>query len=268
MAPWLENSLLFIVDQLIAVSPQALPDRKSLESCKIVSHRGERDGKTVFENTFAAFDPIVANNIWGIEFDIRWSKDLVPFVIHDEDAKRVFNQDILISSSSAEQIKTSLPLVPTLASFVERYGGKVHLMAELKEEPYPNPSYQSRVLKQIFSSLRPVDDFHFISLSTDMFQYLDFIPSSARLPVSTTNARSFGDYALKHKTGGVTGHYLLVTHAILTQLHQENQKVGTGFINSRKALFREINKGCDWIFSNQAIKIKNIVDESLKVRKH
>ena len=36
--------------------------------------------------------------------------------------------------------------------------------------------------------------------------------------------------------------------------------MGTGFIHSRNALFRELNRGIEWIFSNRAVHIQGIVD--------
>ena len=92
MSPLLETFLLNMTDTIFSLIPQAKPSLEKLSNCQLVSHRGERDDVTVFENTFAAFDPIVEHGIWGIELDVRWTKDLVPVVIHDTNGERVFKK--------------------------------------------------------------------------------------------------------------------------------------------------------------------------------
>jgi glycerophosphoryl diester phosphodiesterase len=38
--------------------------------------------------------------------------------------------------------------------------------------------------------------------------------------------------------------------------HKKDQQVGTGFIESRGCLFRELNRGTDWIFSNNSVALQ------------
>jgi len=39
--------------------------------------------------------------------------------------------------------------------------------------------------------------------------------------------------------------------------------VGTAYIKSRNSLFRELNRGVEWIFSNNAIEIQSIRNSCL-----
>ena len=109
---WIENLFHTFVDTAYANIPQAFPGKKQLESCKIISHRGEHDNKLVFENTLQAFDQITDNGIWGIEFDVRWTKDLHPIVFHDKDLKRLFNSGIQIHKVTLAELKTDFPMIP------------------------------------------------------------------------------------------------------------------------------------------------------------
>jgi len=84
--------------------------------CKIVSHRGEHDNKTVFENTIAAFDRVKKAGVWGIEFDIRWTKDLRPVVFHDRTLQRVFNSNIELNKVTLAELKEQCNLIPSLRS--------------------------------------------------------------------------------------------------------------------------------------------------------
>ena len=51
----------------------------------IIAHRGA--SALAPENTFAAFQKAIEDGAEGIEFDVRLSKDGVPVVFHDPDAK-------------------------------------------------------------------------------------------------------------------------------------------------------------------------------------
>ena len=84
-------------DALFALWPQPVPTRNALKNCKIISHRGEHDNLTVFENTLAAFDKVLQQEIWGTECDIRWTRDLTPVIIHDTSGQRVFGKQLFIN---------------------------------------------------------------------------------------------------------------------------------------------------------------------------
>jgi len=264
MPSFIENSLLYLIDRLFEYLPQKTPNPSQLSSCKLVSHRGERDNKTIFENTFAAFDPIRDKKIWGMEIDIRWTLDLIPVVIHDSNALRVFGKDFIIADNTWHNCQQELPLVPSLEQFIERYAKHCHLMIELKEEHYPKPEQQKATLQKLLSTLKPQKDFHIIALNTKLFEHVDFLPKLALLPVSTTNTANFSRQAINKNYGGITGHFLLMTRKLITKHHQSQQKVGTGFANSKNALFREIHRKVDWVFTNRAIAIHQIITTHIK----
>ena len=75
---WIEKSFKRLADGVFAVLPRPVPNIEGLRGCKIISHRGEHDNRQVFENTLAAFDRVRDGGVWGIELDIRWTKDLQP----------------------------------------------------------------------------------------------------------------------------------------------------------------------------------------------
>ncbi|RLA05214.1 MAG: glycerophosphodiester phosphodiesterase, partial [Gammaproteobacteria bacterium] len=69
----IETLLQRLADILYAGIPRSRPSLRSLQNCKIVSHRGEHDNNSVMENTIAAFDRVVERGVWGIELDVRWT---------------------------------------------------------------------------------------------------------------------------------------------------------------------------------------------------
>ena len=261
---WVKNYSQNALDCVYAGIPQTFPGGEILKKCKIVSHRGEHDNQTILENTFPAFDAVCSKGVWGLELDIRWTKDLQPVVIHDPDCRRIFHTNTFINQVLLNALKTQIPLIPTLEETIEKYGQKMHLMVELKQEHYPDPHYQSHLLKNLFSSLIPTKDFHFISLTPAMFQFVEFVPKSALLPVAELNFRELSELALRKKWGGLTGHYFFISKGMIQKHKAVQQKIGTGFVASKQNLFRELNRGVEWIFSNHAIKIRSIREQLLQ----
>ena len=256
----IEKLLIQCTDFIFAFLPQPSPGPDELKACKIVSHRGEHDNISVYENTIASFDGAMEQGVWGIEFDVRWTRDLQPVVAHDPDLKRVFGNPTTIAAVEFGELRTRCPDVPLLSEVVERYGQKVHFMIELKEENYPNPARQNVIFKDCFASLQPQKDYHLMTLTPGMFDLITFAPSSCYIPIATLNMSSFSNLALEKKYRGVAGHYLLLTRAILGKHRENGQQVGTGYPASRNCLFREVNRGVEWIFSNNAGELMKIIN--------
>ena len=248
------------IDLFYGIWPQPLPDKDRLDQCKIISHRGEYDNRHIYENTLPAFDTVRNLGVWGIELDIRWTKDLHPVVFHDRNLNRLFHDNHAIADLTWTEIRKTYPSIPSLEEVVDTYGKRLHLMVEIKEETYPDPAYQNGVLKNLFSSLEPIIDFHVISLQPEMFRLIDFVPPDVFLPVAELNIHRLSNIAIRGKYRGITGHYLLLTTGYIERHHQIGQMVGTGFIRSKKCLFRELNRGIEWIFTNHAAKLQSILD--------
>ena len=257
----LENSIQALLDAFFALWPQPFPAEERLRNCKIVSHRGEYDNQIVFENTLAAFDQARAASVWGIECDLRWTRDLQPVVIHDSDLLRVFGLNVRICEVTLSELKSACSLVPSLGEVIQRYGKRLHLMLEIKKEMYPDPEYQNQVLADAFSSLKPCQNFHVISMSPQMFKLIDFVDPSAFIAVARFNILKLSKLVRHKKYGGLAGHYFFLTKSILQKHHDNQQKVGTGYIGSRNCLFRELNRGTDWLFSNNAAELQELVDQ-------
>ena len=238
------------------------PDKRALKDCRIVSHRGEHDNASVLENTIPAFDRVLDAGVWGIEFDVRWTRDLQPVVAHDPDLRRVFGTETVVSETDLAELKDRYPLIPTLEEVVARYGKHLHLMVEVKSENYPVPENQSRRLYEVLSSIEPCDDYHLMSLDPAMFSMFDALPREVFLPIAEINAGRFSRLALAHRFGGLTGHFLLIHNGRVAKHHGAGQKIGTGFVDAENCLYRELCRGVDWIFSNRAIEMQKICNRS------
>ncbi|MGJ9381714.1 glycerophosphodiester phosphodiesterase [Salipaludibacillus sp. CF4.18] len=69
----------------------------------IIAHRG--NNRYTPENTLAAFMSAVKYPIKGIEFDIQWSKDNIPVVIHDSTINRTTNGSGAVRSFTLQELK-------------------------------------------------------------------------------------------------------------------------------------------------------------------
>jgi glycerophosphoryl diester phosphodiesterase len=255
----LESLLLPLADRVCARVPQPQPAAGRLQACKVISHRGEHDNREVFENTVAAFDAALAAGVWGIELDLRWTKDLCPVVVHDPDLSRVFGLPLAVAETTAGELARRCPQVPTLAEVIARFGGRVHLMVEIKAAALNAPERQDRALSELFSALQPGGDYHFLSLEPAAFRRVRFAPRHAFVPVARLNFQGFSRLALREGYGGVAGHYALVGAAAIARHRRAGQCVGTGYPRSANCLFRELNRGVEWIFSNHAGQVQALI---------
>lgn len=254
----LEPILLPLIDRLFARLPRPRPDPARLRGCRVVAHRGAH-GPGRPENTLPAFDAALTCGAWGIELDLRWTRDGVPVVVHDPDLARVFGLDVAVGRTAAAELKRLCPQVPTLAEVLARCGGRAHLMVELKAEPIPEPGRRNRILGELFAGLTPVRDYHLLSLVPEMLDQVSFAPAAACVAVAGLNLRAFSREALRRGWGGVAGHYALTGSRRVDRHHRAGQAVGTGYIRSANALYREVGRGVDWIFSNHAAELQRLI---------
>ena len=140
----------------------------------------------------------------------------------------------------------------------------MHLMVEAKEEYYPQPEKQSRILKVLFNQLKPRKDFHLLSLAPDILELVTFLDNSAKILVAFFNVKTLSNISLNQNYAGLGGHYLLLHRKLVEQHLDIGQNIGVGYPSSKNNLFREINRGVEWIFCNDAVGLSNILLAELK----
>lgn len=260
VSPFLQFAL-DAVDLWAAIWPRSKPTPEKLRSCRIVSHRGQHDNRTLLENTMDAFRTARDAGAWGIETDIRWTKDMVPMIHHDTNTERVFGQDIEISDCEFSELRASVPDIPTLEELVAEFGGNTHLMIEIKEEDFPQLERQKKIVRDILSDLSPTEDYHFLALDPGLFETFNIEPRNCCLPVAMTNMKELSTAALENGYGGITGHFLLLTKDLQAKHGAKGQGIGPGFPRSRNSLYREINRDADWVFTNDAVKLLGVIKQ-------
>jgi glycerophosphoryl diester phosphodiesterase len=259
----LERGFMGMADALVGHLYQPNPSKAALQQCKIIAHRGDPLGKQEEENTLAAFDRAQAAGVWGIEMDLHWTRDREPVVIHDPDLVRLYGIRRHIAEFGFAELRSQFPAIPALDEVIGRYGGRLHLMIEIKSMPKDDrPGHQQR-LREILGPLTPVTDYHLLCLQPEALPVPPFLPRSALVAVADRLPQQMSRWVLKHRWGGICGHFLFIGNALIHRHHAAGQKVGIGYARSRNSLFRELNRGIDWIFSNDASALQNILNRTL-----
>jgi glycerophosphoryl diester phosphodiesterase len=97
-----------------------------------------------------------------------------------------------------------------------------------------------------------------------MFDLIGFVPESAFLPIARFNFPRLSSLAIRQNLGGIAGHYFLLTAARQKKHQKLRQKMGTGYVNSKNCLFRELNRNVEWVFSDNAVELQKIVNRLLQ----
>ncbi|MDG3041321.1 glycerophosphodiester phosphodiesterase family protein [Roseicyclus marinus] len=104
-----------------------------------IAHRALHDAASgVIENSPAAIDRAVRAG-YGIEIDLQLSADGVPMVFHDDTLDRLTAERGSVRERTARdlgqiRLKGSEDRIPTLAAVLDRIGGAVPLLIELKDQ--------------------------------------------------------------------------------------------------------------------------------------
>jgi glycerophosphoryl diester phosphodiesterase len=125
-----------IADRLKAPAPDPLRVRWLLS--RTFAHRGLH-GQGRVENSPAAFAAAIAAG-YGIECDVRKSRDGRAIVFHDERLDRLTAMagllaDMDVAAITATPFRGGQDCIPTLRDLLQQVGGKVPLLIEIKVDP-------------------------------------------------------------------------------------------------------------------------------------
>lgn len=104
-----------------------------------IAHRGLHDNASdAPENTLPAFRKAVDAG-YGIELDVRLTRDGIPVVFHDEDLKRAVGAEEKVEDLTYDELKkfrlfSSEETIPRFEDVLNLIGGKVPLIVEIKAE--------------------------------------------------------------------------------------------------------------------------------------
>lgn len=142
---WITLSVLFalLLVLLILFLFAIRPNKPRAEMKKYLfpvryAHRGLHDEEKA-ENSLSAYRAAVERG-FGIEFDVRLSKDGELVVFHDDDLKRLCGVDKNVVDLTKEELQRlhlsgTDDVIPTLQEVLSLVDGKVPLLVEIKDMP-------------------------------------------------------------------------------------------------------------------------------------
>jgi len=137
-----------------------------IRSKLIIAHRGFSE--LYPENSFVAFDSAIVHEADFVEFDIIFSKDMVPVIMHDEflgrttNVEEVYGKNLKVSELNSCQLKNlkidynirgnsfknSDLKIPFFEEMLERYGNKIGLFINVKDWNSAGLNKMNLLLKQ------------------------------------------------------------------------------------------------------------------------
>ncbi|SDU26260.1 glycerophosphodiester phosphodiesterase [Halopseudomonas salegens] len=230
----------------------------------LVAHRGAHGrgpAGVVVENTLEAFELCLQLGVWGAELDIQLTRDGEPVVHHDPHCGRLFQRpDLVIAETRYRDLRAAVPEIPHLDEVVHLARGRLHLMIEIKESWQQRAELPQRVSERL-QALTPTTDFHLLSLEPEHLEGFREIPKAAYVDVAQANTAHIVRQNLALGHGAVAGSFALIGASTLQQLRDAGRRVGTGFVENRLILNREINRGVDWVFSDSILQLPLAADE-------
>lgn len=227
----------------------------ALPQARLIAHRGAWKERGCLENTFAAFDRARESGVWGIEFDVRFTKDDVAVVHHDETLLRTFGRPLAISQITLSTLQHEAPAVPTLEDVIGEYSKSMHLMIEIKGGRDDFNGTRLKRIAELTAGIKPEENYHLMSLEPEMLEILANhvgFSRQALVSIGTTNVQQMSDLTLDKGYKGFACHWATMTPTLMHRHHSVRQVCGAGFTASRASLHREWARGIDWIFTDHA----------------
>lgn len=119
-----------------------------------IAHRGLHDNFSAApENSLPAFQRAVTAG-YGIELDVRLTRDGIPVVFHDEDLLRVCGTAVAVSDLTYEELQkyhlfSSRETIPLFEDVLKLIDGKVPLIVEIKAE-YDVIEICNKVMRKLY----------------------------------------------------------------------------------------------------------------------
>ncbi|HMK48810.1 MAG TPA: glycerophosphodiester phosphodiesterase [Thermodesulfovibrionales bacterium] len=217
-----------------------------------IGHRGARTYET--ENTLNSFEKAIELGANAIEFDVRESGDSELVVSHDDNLKKVFDREILVSGTSLAELKRLTEnRIATLREALLSLGGKVEkILVELKESGYEQKALEEIRRENLRDKVILVS-FHAESLAAvrelDKEIETGLVYAKIKRPVET---------ALSLSAQYLVPLYRFVHRRDVIKAHKDNLKVIVWTINTRKDIEVFIAKDVDGIATDKPALFRGI----------
>jgi len=217
-----------------------------------VGHRGARAYE--IENTLESFKKAIKLGANAIELDVRQSKDRKLVVIHDDNLKKVFGKDILVSQVTLKDLKqlteNKIPTLEEALEFIDREVEKI--LVELKEV-----GYEKKVL-EVVKKEKLKDRAVIISFHEEALINVRKLDKTIETGLVYAKYKNPVDTALKLNAQYLVPLYRFTHTKNVEDAHKKNLKIIVWTINTKQEVKGYIAKGVDGIASDKPDIFKSI----------
>jgi glycerophosphoryl diester phosphodiesterase len=239
----------------------------------IIAHRGASGAAP--ENTAAAFLAALEQGADMVEFDVRWSADGVPVVLHDPTLDRTTDGRGEVAALPAATLRTldagswfaprfRGERVLTLAEALAILGARLRLNIELCGDTPPPTGFAARLLRLVEEARLPEPPL-FSSFDFALLQALRAERPGARVaPLFRTTGEGTLRRALALRPDAVHPRRHLVTPALMRRLRAAGTRVHAWTVNEAAEARRLLRLGVDGIFTDHPARMVRLRDQEAR----
>ena len=224
---------------------------------KMIAHRGVSGLER--ENTAAAFVAAGNRSYWGIETDVHRTQDGAYVIIHDDDTRRVADENLPVEGSTLHQLQTLtlkdmdglprqdlvLPLLPEYSRICRKYG-KVSVL-ELKNHFAPE---QVAEIVAIVRDAGWLKETVFISFDLEnLLSLRRLLPDQPAQYLVCEESPDLMDTLIRHRLD-LDMDYTALTPDLVRRVHEAGRLVNVWTVNNPDDARRLADWGVDYITSN------------------
>lgn len=236
----------------------------------ITIHRG--GGNSAPENTLYAIRHGLSYQVDAIEFDVRFTKDHVPVLLHDATLKRTTKEhdNRYIKDVTLEETRTldatgwfdsNLPKepIPTLEEALQLIQGKKQIFLEIKA----HDPHMGSTIQKLLETYNMVADVFILSFYKEiLLEIKEHIPtvhctlifSKWSQPYSTLLDPHFDSIGPKYR-------YLYRHPKLVSFLHNNNKPIYTWSVNNMRHIKRFIKWGVDGITTDRPTQLVQYIEK-------
>jgi|GEM_PF-5758375 len=256
------NFILFtllknLIDFIIGMIPSEKPDPAVFKSVKIIAHRGIKGSSNIKENTIDAFNIAINTGAHGIEFDLQLTNDNIPVVSHDTNLKRVFGINIEIAEKKYDEIKNRFPCILTFEDIIKYYKDILFFIEVKKQKDDAKDKKLAEEVINLIDQYNIKSRCKIITLSYELIKYYIDEDNLDVYPIYLFTPKNAIVFRNKYNLPGIYGAYYFTSKKLVEIAKKEGYVIGTGFINYKNTMYRQINKRVGYLFSDRIDKILN-----------
>ncbi len=234
---------------------------------RLCAHRGFNT--VAPENTLPAFAAAISLGASEIELDVRFSKDGIPVVSHDNELQRVSNGTGTIPQYTVDQLKqfdfgshfnpkfAGLQIC-TFEEVLQQFAKRVIINLHVKSDgPGPFPLDHFNALNDLLTKYDNRQYIYFMAGPTVQEQALEYAPDIRRCMAAGSDPWGIVDNAIKckcHKVQIFTKHY---SQEMIDKAHDNGILCNYFYADNPEQAKKMIDMGIDTILTNDYLAIKN-----------